>query len=72
MRADNSGVATITLNRPQLRNALSQGMLQALLAELGALATDASVRVVAIAGTGPAFCAGHDLKELRAAQYAPA
>ena len=70
LRADNAGVATITLNRPQLRNALSQGMLQALLAELGALATDASVRVVVIAGAGPAFCAGHDLKELRAAQYA--
>lgn len=70
LRADADGVATLTLNRPQARNALSQGMLRALRETLAAIATDETVRVVVIAGAGPAFCAGHDLKELRAAGYA--
>ena len=69
LREDDAGVATVILNRPQARNALSQGMLEALGATLAALAADESVRVVVIAGAGPAFCAGHDLKELRAAAY---
>ena len=69
LREDDDGVATLTLNRPQARNALSRGMLDALGAALAALAVDQSVRVVVIAGAGPAFCAGHDLKELRAAGY---
>jgi enoyl-CoA hydratase/carnithine racemase len=69
LREDDNGVATVTLNRPQSRNSLSQGMLQALLATLKALAEDDSVRVVILAGAGPAFCAGHDLKELRAANF---
>ena len=69
LREDGDGVATLTLNRPQARNALSQSMLEALSATLAALAADESVRVVVIAGAGPAFCAGHDLKELRAAGY---
>jgi enoyl-CoA hydratase/carnithine racemase len=69
LRADGAGIATLTLNRPQSRNSLSQGMLQALLTELRSLAADERVRVVIIAGAGPAFCAGHDLKELRAADY---
>jgi enoyl-CoA hydratase/carnithine racemase len=70
LRDDADGVTTLTLNRPQARNALSQGMLRALLAAFRDIATDDSVRVVVIAGAGPAFCAGHDLKELRAADYA--
>lgn len=69
LRETDQGVATVTLNRPQARNALSLGMLQALRAELKALAEDEAVRVVIIAGAGPAFCAGHDLKELRAGGY---
>lgn len=69
LREDGDGVATLTLNRPQARNALSQSMLEALSATLAALAADESVRVVVIAGAGPAFCAGHDLKELRTAGY---
>jgi enoyl-CoA hydratase/carnithine racemase len=70
LRHDADGVATLTLNRPQARNALSQGMLRALLEAFAAIAADDSVRVVILAGAGPAFCAGHDLKELRGADYA--
>lgn len=63
---DSRGVVTLTLNRPQAYNALSEGMLQALQQALDALAHDASARVVIIAALGKAFCAGHDLKEMRA------
>jgi len=70
LRSDADGVATLTLNRPQARNALSQDMLRALLDAFAAIAADPSVRVVILAGAGPAFCAGHDLKEIRAAGYA--
>ena len=66
LRQDEAGVATLTLNRPKQYNALSQAMLGALQAALDAIAADRTVRVVAIAGAGPAFCAGHDLKEMRA------
>jgi enoyl-CoA hydratase/carnithine racemase len=63
---DARGVVTLTLGRPQSFNALSEGMLAALQAELDAIAADESVRAVVIAATGKAFCAGHDLKEMRA------
>jgi enoyl-CoA hydratase/carnithine racemase len=63
---DARGVVTLTLNRPQAFNALSQGMLSALQQQLDALATDDTVRVVVLAAAGKAFCAGHDLKEMRA------
>lgn len=66
LRADRDGVATLTLNRPGARNALSVGMMAALQAALDAIAAEGAVRAVIIAGAGPAFCAGHDLKELRA------
>jgi enoyl-CoA hydratase/carnithine racemase len=66
LREDRDGVATLTLNRPRQFNAISQEMLDALLGELGAIATDASVRVVVIAGAGTAFSAGHDLKQMMA------
>ena len=66
LRQDEAGVALLTLNRPKQYNALSQAMLGALQAALDAVATDRTVRVVVIAGAGPAFCAGHDLKEMRA------
>jgi enoyl-CoA hydratase/carnithine racemase len=71
LRRDDAGVAILTLNRPQARNALSRELLQLLAAEIAALAEDKSVRVVIIDGSGPAFCAGHDLRELRAVNYAP-
>jgi len=66
LRRDEADVAWLTLNRPAARNALSIGLMQALDAELAAIATDASVRVVVIGAAGPAFCAGHDLREIRA------
>jgi enoyl-CoA hydratase/carnithine racemase len=59
------GVALLTLNRPRQYNALSGALLDALHRELDALAADEAVRVVMITGAGPAFCAGHDLKEMR-------
>jgi len=65
LRTDNNGVTTLTLNRPKQFNALSQAMLNALQEALDAIAKDESVRVVVIAATGRAFCAGHDLKEMR-------
>jgi enoyl-CoA hydratase/carnithine racemase len=66
LREDRDGIATLTLNRPQARNALSLGLIAALQAELDAIAVDKSVRVVVIAANGPAYSAGHDLKEVRA------
>ena len=63
---DARGVVTLTLNRPQAFNALSEGMLAALQRDLDAIAKDESVRVVVLAAEGKAFCAGHDLKEMRA------
>jgi enoyl-CoA hydratase/carnithine racemase len=65
LRRDADGVAWLTLNRPSARNALSLGLMEALVAELAAIDADPSVKVVVIGGAGPAFCAGHDLRELR-------
>jgi enoyl-CoA hydratase/carnithine racemase len=59
-------VAHLTLNRPAQYNALSKEMLEALEATLNALSTDTSVRVVVLGGAGKAFCAGHDLKQMKA------
>ena len=66
LRTDRGGVATLTLNRPQQFNALSTSLLRSLEQTLAAIASDSSVRVVVLAGAGKAFCAGHDLKEMRA------
>ncbi len=63
-RAD--GLTTLTLNRPGQFNSLSKAMLTAVKAELDAIAANEAIRVVVIAGAGKAFCAGHDLKEMRA------
>jgi enoyl-CoA hydratase/carnithine racemase len=63
---DSRGVITLTLNRPQAFNALSEGLLEALQGALDRVAADDSARVVVIAAAGKAFCAGHDLKEMRA------
>jgi len=57
-------VLTLTLNRPAARNALSEGLIAALQAALDDAGHDPTVRVVVIAAHGPAFCAGHDLKEM--------
>jgi enoyl-CoA hydratase/carnithine racemase len=64
LREDIGSVAVLTLNRPQTRNSLSEAMLEALGDALTAIAHDASVRAVVLAANGPAFSAGHDLKEL--------
>jgi enoyl-CoA hydratase/carnithine racemase len=63
---DPRGVVILTLNRPQAFNALSEAMLSELQRELDAIAGDEAVRVVVIGAAGKAFCAGHDLKEMRA------
>ena len=64
---DSRGVITLTLNRPQAFNSLSEALLDALQAALDRIAADDTARAVVIAGAGKAFCAGHDLKEMRAA-----
>jgi enoyl-CoA hydratase/carnithine racemase len=59
-----AGVLVLTLARPEARNSLSEAMLAALQQAVDAASADATVRAVVIAGRGPAFCAGHDLREL--------
>jgi enoyl-CoA hydratase/carnithine racemase len=71
LREDKGGIAILTLNRPQARNSLSEAMLEALGEALTALAQERAVRVVILAANGPAFCAGHDLKEITARRAAP-
>ncbi|MCE9570363.1 MAG: enoyl-CoA hydratase [Rhodocyclales bacterium] len=66
MREFSDGVATLTLNRPGQFNSLSEEMLTDLQAALDAIGSDAAVRAVVVAGAGKAFCAGHDLKQMRA------
>ena len=65
-RTDEGGIATLTLNRPKAYNALSEELLEALQTQLDTIGSDAAVRVVVIEGSGDAFCAGHDLKQMRA------
>ncbi len=60
------GVATLTLNRPRQYNALSEEVLAALQSELDTLAGDEQIKVIVLAANGKAFCAGHDLKQMRA------
>ncbi len=66
LREDNEGIATLMLNRPSARNALSHALMAALQEQLDAIRDDAAVRVVVLGGNGPVFCSGHDLKEMRA------
>ena len=63
---DENGVTTLTLNRAASFNALSEGMLSALQTELEELSKNQKLRILVIAASGKAFCAGHDLKEMRA------
>lgn len=65
LRSDEHGVATLTLNRVEARNALSMALMAALIDELKEVARDPAVKVVVLAANGPAFCAGHDLRELK-------
>ncbi len=65
-RQDAASVATLTMDAPERLNALSDAMLAALQANLDEIAADDTVRAVILRGTGKAFCAGHDLKEMQA------
>jgi enoyl-CoA hydratase/carnithine racemase len=69
--ADPRGVVTLTLDRPESANALSEEMLAALQAELDTVAADGTARALIIAAGGKAFSAGHDLKQMRAAPSEP-
>jgi enoyl-CoA hydratase/carnithine racemase len=71
LRSDEAGVATLRLNRPEARNALSEALLEALSGELGRIAQDSSVRAVILSSEGPVFSAGHDLREMRARRTDP-
>ena len=63
---DERGVMTLTLNRPDAFNAMSEALLEALQASITQMSEDPNLRVVVIQANGKAFCAGHDLKEMRA------
>jgi enoyl-CoA hydratase/carnithine racemase len=71
LREQRAGIVRLTLNRPRARNALSLATMETLLDALEAVRGDPGVRVVVLAGAGPAFCAGHDLKELRSRPERP-
>jgi enoyl-CoA hydratase/carnithine racemase len=71
LREDDDGVTVLTLNRPQVRNALSEAMLSALSEALANVAGDHRVRAVVLAAVGAAFCSGHDLNELTARRSDP-
>src|SRR6195256_6877892 len=66
LRQTRGSIAVLTLNRPQARNSLSEGLIAELHAALKDIHDDKSVRAVVIAANGPAFSAGHDMKELTA------
>jgi enoyl-CoA hydratase/carnithine racemase len=68
LREDAGGIATLTLNRPDALNALSEELMTALQAGLDAIAVDKGVKAVILRGAGRAFCAGHDLRQMQAAR----
>ena len=68
---DFGAVTLITLNRPAARNSLSERMISQIHTHLQTIATNQAIRAVVIAANGPAFCAGHDLKEMTALRRAP-
>jgi enoyl-CoA hydratase/carnithine racemase len=71
LRHDSDAIATLTLNRPAARNALSIPLMEALDSALLAIAEDRAIRAVILAANGTAFCAGHDLRDLRATPTRP-
>ena len=66
LRERDGAIAILMLNRPAARNSLSEALLNALSTAFAEIAADKSIRAVVLAANGPAFCAGHDLKELTA------
>jgi len=71
LREEKEGVCTLTMNRPGQMNLLTSEMLSALQLQFDSLKNDSSVRVVILAASGKGFCAGHDLKEIRALRVQP-
>jgi enoyl-CoA hydratase/carnithine racemase len=71
LREDRDGVCTLTMNRPQQMNLLTTEMLSALEREFASVKSDKAIRVVVLAGSGKGFCAGHDLKEIKALKEQP-
>jgi enoyl-CoA hydratase/carnithine racemase len=71
LREDRDGVCTLTLNRPAKMNLLTTEMLEALQEAFEAISADKRVRVVVLAANGKGFCAGHDVKEIRALKELP-
>jgi enoyl-CoA hydratase/carnithine racemase len=71
LREDRDGICTLTMNRPRQLNLLTSEMLAALQREFDSLKSDQKARVVILAGAGKGFCAGHDLKEIRALNELP-
>ena len=65
LRNDRNSVATLILNRPAARNALSSRLMSELQKQLDLITEDQAIKALVIGGAGPAFCAGHDLKEIR-------
>jgi enoyl-CoA hydratase/carnithine racemase len=71
LREDHDGICTLTMNRPQQMNLLTSEMLAALQNAFDEIASNREVRVVVLAATGKGFCAGHDLKEIKALRELP-
>src|SRR5690349_22561786 len=71
LREDRDGICTLTMNRPAQMNLLTSDMLDALQEAFEAIANDKRVRVVVLAANGKGFCAGHDLKEIKALKELP-
>jgi enoyl-CoA hydratase/carnithine racemase len=71
LREEAGGICTLTMNRPQQMNLLTGEMLAALQSAFDSLREDSKIRVVILAAEGRGFCAGHDLKEIRALQDLP-
>jgi enoyl-CoA hydratase/carnithine racemase len=71
LREDREGICTLTMNRPAQMNLLTSEMLSALQKEFESLKGERNIRVVILAATGKGFCAGHDLKEIRALKELP-
>ena len=71
LREDRDGICTLVMNRPQQMNLLTSEMLDALQEAFEAIASDQRVRVVVLGASGKGFCAGHDIKEIRALKEMP-
>ena len=71
LRENDGAVATLTLNRPDQLNTLSEELMTALQAELDRIATESATKVVILKGAGRAFCAGHDLRQMQGKRQAP-